>query len=107
MKTIATFFKSILAGLATSTLILSSLHAAQIDWAKIRKLQDKEFLTYVESLDLKGQQALDFWKRIPVSHANKQVQRLFRKESFAIYMAKYPRPEGCCLIPDVSGFISS
>ena len=94
MKTIATIFKAILAGLATSTLMLSSLHAAQIDWTKVRELQGKDFLTYVESLDLNGQQALDFWKRIPISHANKQVQRLFRKESFAIYMTKYPRPEG-------------
>jgi len=94
MKTIATIFKAILAGLATSMLMLPSLHAAQIDWAKVRELQGKEFLTYVESLDLKDQQALDFWKRIPVSNANKQVQRLFRKESFAIYMTKYPRPKG-------------
>lgn len=94
MKTIVKNFIVILAGLATSTLMLSSLHAAEIDWAKVRELQDKDFLTYVESLDLNGQQALDFWKRIPVSNANKQVQLLFRKESFAIYMTKYPRPEG-------------
>ena len=94
MKTKSTIIKALLAGLAASTLMLSSLHAAQIDWAKVQELQDQDFLTYVESLDLKDQQALDFWKRIPVSRANKQVQRLFRKESFAIYMTKYPRPEG-------------
>jgi len=94
MKTTVTIFKAVLAGLATSTLMLTTLHAAEIDWAKVRELKDKDFLTYVESLDLKGQQALDFWKRIPLSRANKQVQHLFRKESFAIYMTKYPRPEG-------------
>jgi len=48
----------------------------------------------VESLELTGQQALNFWKRIPLSRANKQVHRLFRKEAFAVYMKKYPRSEG-------------
>lgn len=68
--------------------------ANPIDWRKVSGLQGKEFLEYVASLDLKGQQALDFWKRIPLSRANKQVNRLFRKEAFAIYMNKYPRPSG-------------
>ena len=37
--------------------------------------------------------ALNFWKNIPVSKANQQVYRMFRKEAFAIYMNKYPRPK--------------
>lgn len=88
-----TEFKAMLAGLVISTLMLSPLHAAQIDWNKVSRLQGMDFLAYVESLDLTGQQALDFWKRIPLSRANKQVNRLFRKEAFAIYMKKYPRSE--------------
>lgn len=70
----------------------SSTHAAVIDWRKLRGLQDEAFLAYVESLDLHGQRALDFWKKIPLSQANRQVSRLFRREAFEIYMNKYPRP---------------
>ena len=94
MRTISTDFKALLACLVISTLMLSPLRAAQIDWTIVRRLHGMDFLAYVESLDLKGEQALDFWKRIPLSRANKQVNRLFRKEAFAIYMKKYPRPEG-------------
>lgn len=94
MTMITKGFKTILAGIVVTSLMLSSLHAASIDWNKVKRLQGLEFLSYVESLDLKGQQALDFWKRIPLSRANKQVARLFRKEAFAIYMKKYPHPEG-------------
>ncbi len=67
--------------------------AGDIDWQKIKTLQDMAFVEYVKSLDLKGQAALNFWKNIPVSKANKQVYRMFRKEAFAIYMNKYPRPK--------------
>ncbi len=94
MKATAKGFKSIFTGLVSWALVLSPLLAAPIDWGKVGRLQGKDFLAYVESLDLKGQQALDFWKRIPVSRANKQVNRLFRKEAFAIYMKKCPRSEG-------------
>ena len=80
-----------LTGFISSTLLASSLFAASIDWGKVSRLQDKKFLAYVQSLDLQGQQALDFWKNIPLSQANKQVYSLFRKEAFAIYMKKYPR----------------
>jgi len=68
--------------------------AGDIDWLKIKTLQDMAFVEYVKSLELKGQTALNFWKNIPVSKANKQVYRMFRKEAFAIYMNKYPRPKG-------------
>ena len=67
--------------------------AVNIDWQKIKTLQDKAFVEYVKGLDLKGQAALNFWKNIPVSKANPQVYRMFRKEAFAIYMNKYPRPK--------------
>jgi len=74
-------------------LILSgaSLSAKEVDWRKIRALKDLEFIQYVQSLNLKGQKALDFWKKIPISRANPQINRIFRKEAFAIYMNKYPR----------------
>ncbi|MEG3639600.1 sugar ABC transporter substrate-binding protein [Magnetococcus sp. PR-3] len=74
------------------TLVPTLLYAGTIDWHKVRRLQGEAFLEYVSSLDLKGQQAIDFWKKIPLSRANKQVSNLFRKEAFAIYMKKYPRP---------------
>jgi len=67
--------------------------AGDINWQKIKTLQDMAFVEYVKSLDLKGQAALNFWKNIPVSKANQQVYRMFRKEAFAIYMNKYPRPK--------------
>jgi len=73
-------------------------HAGDIDWRKIKILQDMAFVEYVKSLDLQGQAALNFWKKIPVSKANRQVYRMFRKEAFAIYMNKYPRPQKS--IPD-------
>jgi ribose transport system substrate-binding protein len=86
-------FLAILAGLVVSTLLAPPLFAAPIDWGKVSRLQDKDFLAYVESLGLKGQRSLDFWKKIPLSRANKQVHSLFRKEAFAIYMKKYPRSD--------------
>ena len=70
-----------------------SAAAVDIDWQKIKTLKDLAFVEYVKSLDLKGQAALDFWKNIPLSMANQQVYRMFRKEAFAIYMNKYPRPK--------------
>ncbi len=71
-----------------------SANSADIDWRKVSKLQGNAFLEYVESLQLKDQEALNFWKNIPLSKANKQVNKIFREEAFAIYMNKYPRPFG-------------
>ncbi len=68
--------------------------SAQIDWRKVSTLQDEAFLAYVEELGLTGQASLDFWKKIPLSRANRQVYSIFRREAFAIYMNKYPRPRG-------------
>lgn len=64
---------------------------AEIDWRKVANLQGEGLLEYVASLDLEGQEALSFWKNIPISRANKQVNSIFRNEAFAIYMNKYPR----------------
>ena len=50
--------------------------AADIDWFKIKTLKDRAFLEYVETLDLKGEAALRFWKKIPLSRANPQVYKL-------------------------------
>ncbi|MCP4348434.1 MAG: sugar ABC transporter substrate-binding protein [Desulfobacterales bacterium] len=69
----------------------SVITAAEIDWKKLRTLEGEAFLKYFESLGLKGQAALDFWKKVPVSKANKQVYKIYKKEAFAIYMNKYPR----------------
>ncbi len=66
-------------------------NAAEIDWRAVGKLQDQALLSYVDGLELRGQAALDFWKKIPVSRANREIHRLFRREAFAIYMNKYPR----------------
>ena len=81
---------------ALCLVILFSTNAveAKIDWRKVSKLQGQSLLDYAASLDLKDQDALNFWKNIPVSKANKQVNKIFRKEAFAIYMNKYPRPFG-------------
>jgi ABC-type sugar transport system substrate-binding protein len=68
--------------------------AGKIDWAKIRKTKDKTFIEYVRSLNLRGQAALDFWKRLPLSKANEGINKIFRKEAFAIYLNKYPRSKG-------------
>ncbi len=69
----------------------TTLSAKDVDWKKVRVLKDMTFVEYVQSLDLKGQAAIDFWKKIPLSRANRQVNQIFRKEAFAIYMNKYPR----------------
>ena len=57
---------------------------ADIDWKRITRLQDQAFLDYVKTLDLHGQQAIDFWKKVPLSRANRQINRIFRKEAFGI-----------------------
>ena len=68
-----------------------SLSAKEVNWGKIRALKDMAFIQYVQSLDLKGQASIDFWKKIQISRANPQINQIFRKEAFAIYMNKSPR----------------
>ena len=78
----------------TSLITVSPITAGKIDWAKIKKLEDKAFIEYVRSLNLKNQEALSFWKKLPLSKSNKQINKIFRKEAFAIYLNKYPRSKG-------------
>lgn len=80
--------------LSTLFVLSQNVQAANIDWRKVSKLQGNTLLQYVETLNLKGQDSINFWKNIPISKANKQVNEIFRKEAFAIYMNKYPRPFG-------------
>ncbi|MBT4888343.1 MAG: sugar ABC transporter substrate-binding protein [Rhodospirillales bacterium] len=80
--------------LVATTFTYNSAISAEIDWAKVNKLQGKALLSYVETLELKNQDALNFWKNVPVSKANSQVNKIFRDEAFAIYMNKYPRVRG-------------
>ena len=56
--------------------------SAQIDWRKVNTLQDETFLAYVEELGLKGQASLDFWKKIPLSRANRQVSARGRQNVY-------------------------
>jgi len=77
--------------IACSLALPHPVSGSDIDWQRITRLKDKAFLDYVRTLDLRGQEAIDFWKKIPLSQANRQVNRIFRKEAFSIYMNKYPR----------------
>jgi len=47
MRTIFSGFNATLAGLVAAALMISPLHAAQIDWRKVSRLQGMEFLAYV------------------------------------------------------------
>ena len=68
----------------------SLIYAKQFDYAKVETLQGMALIEYFNGLDLKGQDALNFWINIPVSKANKQVYDLFEKEGFQFYLDKYP-----------------
>ncbi len=96
MDTIVTIMNFSIKLLALLAVVLTPVNVigAEVDWKKVSKLQDKALLDYVDALDLKDQAALNFWKNIPISRANSQVYQIFRKEAFAIYMKKYPRPFG-------------
>jgi len=83
-----------LSAVAVFVLATASATAADIDWRKVRGLKGTALLDYAASLGLKNQDALDFWKNIPISKANPQINKIFRDEAFAIYMNKYPRPFG-------------
>ena len=72
--------------------------AVKVNWAKIKNIKDRAFVEYVNSLGLKNQEAVNFWKKLPLSKANKQINKIFRKEAFAIYLNKYPRSKG--KVPD-------
>ena len=61
--------------------------AGKFDYSKVKDLQGMELIEYFNTLGLKGQDALDFWKNIPVSKANKQVYDRFQKEDFQFYLS--------------------
>lgn len=61
------------------------------DYSKVENLQDQEFLDYVNSLGLKGQASVDFFKNLPVSMANKAIYDLYQKDGFQFYLDKYPK----------------
>ena len=77
--------------IACSLALPHPVSGSDIDWERITRLKDQDFLDYVKTLNLRGQEAIDFWKKIPLSKANRQVGRIFHKEAFSIYMNKYPR----------------
>lgn len=77
---------------------VNPLIAGKINWAKIKKLQNLDFIEYVRSLNLKNQEALDFWKMLPLSRANQGINKIYRKGAFAIYLNKYPRSKG--IVPE-------
>jgi len=89
-----TNLRSVILSFVAITLLPATAFSAEIDWRKVSKLKGKGLLEYVASLGLKDQDAINFWKNIPISRANQQVNRIFRDEAFAIYMNKYPRPFG-------------
>ncbi len=77
--------------IAMALFFTSSIMAApKADYSKVKDLKGKELIEYYNTLGLKGQDALDFWKNIPVSKANKQVNDIFEKEGFQFYLDKYP-----------------
>ena len=69
---------------------INAAWAAKWDVEHASKLKDKALLEYVNSLGLKGQEVIDFFKSLPVSKANKEVYKLFQKEGFQFYHDKYP-----------------
>ena len=87
-------FTKLILALIAIYLLPANVYGAKIDWRKVSQLQGKALLEYTKTLGLKDQEALDFWKNVPISKANPQVYQIFRKEAFAIYMKKYPRPFG-------------
>ena len=51
--------------IACSVALPHSVSGSDIDWQRITRLKDKAFVDYVRTLNLRGQEAIDFWKKIP------------------------------------------
>ncbi len=76
---------------AISLMFFSTVTSAvEFDYSKVKNLQGMKLIEYFNSLGLQEQEALDFWKNIPISKANKQVYDRFQKEGFQFYLDKYP-----------------
>ncbi len=71
-------------------LYLQTPASAGFDYSKATALSGQEFLNYYNTLGLEGQAALDFWKNLPISKANKQIYDLYQKEGFQLYIESYP-----------------
>ena len=86
--------KQIFIGFAvlTISLMLSStmIGAKEFDYSTAKTLQGQALIDYFNGLGLRDQAAINFWKNIPVSAANKQVHEIFQKEGFQFYLDKYP-----------------
>ncbi|RKZ78389.1 MAG: sugar ABC transporter substrate-binding protein [Candidatus Parabeggiatoa sp. nov. 1] len=63
----------------------------EVDWAYISTLSGSNFIEYFENqLKFEGDEAMAFWKEIPVSKANQQIYRIYRKQKFASFLEKHP-----------------
>lgn len=71
----------------------STVAKAPVNWRKVVKLKGNDLIEYVNSLNLQGQDVIDFWKQLPLSRANRQVAQLYNREAFSIYLRRYPRPQ--------------
>lgn len=71
----------------------STIVKTTIDWRKVVKLRGNALIEYANSLNLQGQDVIDFWKQLPLSRANRQVAQLYNREAFSIYLRRYPRPQ--------------
>lgn len=63
-------------------------------YKEIKGLSGKEALEYFEKLPGKGlsnSEILEFFINIPMSSANKQINKIYKEEQFDKYMSTYPR----------------
>src|SRR4051794_22809640 len=63
-------------------------------YSEVAKLQGQDALKFFQSLPskgVKGADVIDFFIDLPVSGANKQINKLFTDEGFQFYLDKYPR----------------
>ena len=61
---------------------------------EVGKLQGPDALKFFQSLPTRGvngADAIDFFIDLPMSPANKQINKIFKDEGFAFYLQKYPR----------------
>ena len=63
----------------------------EVDWAYINTLSGSNLIEYFQNqLRFEGNEAMAFWKAIPVSKANQQIYRIYQKQKFASFLEKYP-----------------
>ena len=91
MKIGIVLFCAISITLVLGGITLVSASGKKIDYDHVATLADLDFIAYVRSLDLKGQEVIDFFKDIPVSKANKEIYAIYEKDGFQFYLDKYPK----------------